>query len=43
MGLIAIQDSLVVLFPTHLATPLTTRVSLPLHIHAKNNFGKKIV
>jgi len=38
---IAIQGSLWTIFQPLLVIPLSTRVSLPFHIHAKKNFGKK--
>ena len=40
---IAIQGSLWVVFQPLLAAPLSARVSLPFHIHAEENFGKKKV
>jgi len=42
-GLIAIQGSLVAVFPTPLGFPFLARVSLPFHIYAKTNFSKKKV
>jgi len=38
---VVIQSSLVAAFPAPLGCPLSARVSLPFHIHAKTNFSKK--
>jgi len=41
LNLIVIQSSLVAVFPAPLGCPLSTKVTLPFHIHAKTNFSKK--
>jgi len=41
--IIAIQGPLLSCFSAPLGCPLSALVSMPFHIHAKNNFGKKKV
>jgi len=43
MALIAIQDSLVGVFPAPLGCLFLARVSVHFHINAKDKFGKKKV
>jgi len=43
LKLIVIQSHLWTVFQPLLATPWLARVSMPFHIHAKRNFGKKKV